>query len=476
MMRSIDTFLRMNKIEGNIFMSFDLDELEQCDLVACQALKVEEPHFILPVLFDNSTITMTMRYSVPEDYKALTNDMSELEILEVLRLYLCLIEAIESCEDWYLVASGICLDEKYIYVDETHTKLKMIYIPDEARKIEDQAVKHVMIALLEKCSEASGGTIQLQLYKYFYKPHFDLQEFKGMVEAYIAACSKKEKEQQVITPEPVISLKKEEPIEAVKTSEPVEVVKIPEPIEVVTKSVLEPTEILESEARKEKEGRPFYTPKVNRSQLSQEEIEAMVKSIYSGGEPKVEKVDVIEVTETASIYGRKEKEVPPVVTEEKQTTVYTRTKEIESNSKKKSLFENVFPGTAIKDAAPIRQTRPGRPAMLKSISMHARYDLPKQIDILLEDERFIIGRATRNGEPTGAQYEFSTEITPISRLHAQIEYKEGSYYIKDLGSSNGTYLNGVKLEVEQPYLIEDGDKIAFAVAYSKNSIEYAFTE
>lgn len=461
MMRSVDTFLRMNKIEGNIFMSFDLEELEQCDQVACQALKVEEPHFILPVLFDNSTLIMTMRYSVPEEYQALTNDFSELEILEVLKLYQCMIEAITTCEDWYLLTSGICFDEKYIYMDEKHTQLKFIYIPDEAREMDIQAVKHVMVTLLEKCREASGGMIQLQLYKYFYKPHFDLQEFKGMIEAYIAACSKKEKEPKVSSPEPaavatkpVGSTIKEAPIEAVKQP-------IPEPVESVGSESIEKT------------GRPFYTPKVNRSQLSQEEIEAMVKSIYSGGEKKIENVAV---AETASVYGRKEKEVTPTLPEEKQSSVYTRTKETESSSKKKSLFENVFPGTAMKETSPKNYARPARPAMLKLISMHARYDLPKQIDIVLENNLFIIGRATRNGEPTGAHYEFSAEITPISRLHAQIEYKEGGYYVKDLGSSNGTFLNGVKLEVEQPYLIEDGDKIAFAVAYSKNSIEYAFTE
>ena len=114
--------------------------------------------------------------------------------------------------------------------------------------------------------------------------------------------------------------------------------------------------------------------------------------------------------------------------------------------------------------------------MLKSISTHARYDLPKQIDIVLNGEAFVIGRATRTGESTGANYEFSAEITPISRIHAQIQYTDGVYYIQDLGSSNGTFVNGTKLEANKPYPIEDGDKIAFAIAYSKNSIEYAFVE
>ncbi len=33
----------------------------------------------------------------------------------------------------------------------------------------------------------------------------------------------------------------------------------------------------------------------------------------------------------------------------------------------------------------------------------------------------------------------------VSRKHAQIEYSEDDYFIRDLGSKNGTYVNGVRL-------------------------------
>ena len=88
----------------------------------------------------------------------------------------------------------------------------------------------------------------------------------------------------------------------------------------------------------------------------------------------------------------------------------------------------------------------------------------------------MIGRATRTGEETDASYEFGAEITPISRVHAQIERQDDLYYLKDLESSNGTFLNGTKIEADKAYQIEEGDKIAFAIAFSKNSIEYMFVE
>ena len=47
----------------------------------------------------------------------------------------------------------------------------------------------------------------------------------------------------------------------------------------------------------------------------------------------------------------------------------------------------------------------------------------------------------------------------ISRMHAQISYKNGKYYLCDIGSSNGTYLNG--LLVEDDIQLEEDDEIIF---------------
>ena len=116
---------------------------------------------------------------------------------------------------------------------------------------------------------------------------------------------------------------------------------------------------------------------------------------------------------------------------------------------------------------------PERTFMLRCVSTETRYNLPQQIEIPIENTSFIIGRAAQNVEGEKADFEFGAAITPISRLHAQITKKEGEYYIQDLGSSNGTYLNGMRLEAKTDYLLSDGDRIAFAIAYSKNSIEYS---
>lgn len=47
----------------------------------------------------------------------------------------------------------------------------------------------------------------------------------------------------------------------------------------------------------------------------------------------------------------------------------------------------------------------------------------------------------------------------VSRLHAEIQVEESTYYIVDQGSSNGTFLNKTKLEPRKRYPLNLGDKI-----------------
>jgi len=48
----------------------------------------------------------------------------------------------------------------------------------------------------------------------------------------------------------------------------------------------------------------------------------------------------------------------------------------------------------------------------------------------------------------------------LSKVHAQITFEEGRFYITDMESTNGTYLNGNKLGTH-PVRLRDNDKITF---------------
>ena len=50
----------------------------------------------------------------------------------------------------------------------------------------------------------------------------------------------------------------------------------------------------------------------------------------------------------------------------------------------------------------------------------------------------------------------------ISRMHARLEYRQGAYYLKDLNSRNGTFVNGERLMPQEARIVSHGDRVAFA--------------
>lgn len=62
----------------------------------------------------------------------------------------------------------------------------------------------------------------------------------------------------------------------------------------------------------------------------------------------------------------------------------------------------------------------------------------------------------------GQQADLKIEKNTISQYHAKIEWKDGNYYIEDMNSTNGTYINEEILSYKECRLIQVGDVIRFA--------------
>lgn len=74
-------------------------------------------------------------------------------------------------------------------------------------------------------------------------------------------------------------------------------------------------------------------------------------------------------------------------------------------------------------------------------------------EIILQRERFVIGRHMETSD-------YAIDIVGVSRMHAEICRNGSNYSVKDLGSKNGTSLNGDKLIPFQEYELHDGDCIS----------------
>jgi len=131
----------------------------------------------------------------------------------------------------------------------------------------------------------------------------------------------------------------------------------------------------------------------------------------------------------------------------------------EENNRRETGFLNTPSSQPMRDRIPRKQTTIlGGDARLrvKAGDKHTIIDV--------EDE-MLVGRKVEGDD----REEYALDLGPfggyqsgVSRKHALITRHEGGLYIEDLGSTNGTRINGFQLTVKRKYRLRDGDEVEFA--------------
>jgi hypothetical protein len=96
-----------------------------------------------------------------------------------------------------------------------------------------------------------------------------------------------------------------------------------------------------------------------------------------------------------------------------------------------------------------------------AVVMHIR-DAAEPL-VLQPPKKIVIGRSdsTSTQNPDLDLTPYNALEKGVSRIHAVILRSEDTLSIMDMGSINGTYLNGTRLLADQPRVLRDGDEIRF---------------
>jgi predicted component of type VI protein secretion system len=70
---------------------------------------------------------------------------------------------------------------------------------------------------------------------------------------------------------------------------------------------------------------------------------------------------------------------------------------------------------------------------------------------------FVLGRG-------GEAEDYFQDLMTVSRRHARVTYSDGAWKIEDLGSTNGTWVNGQRIERGKPHAIKKGDVVSLSMA------------
>ena len=102
-------------------------------------------------------------------------------------------------------------------------------------------------------------------------------------------------------------------------------------------------------------------------------------------------------------------------------------------------------------------TRPSIPGERRTL----RLFIPQETDplVFFNPEYLSIGRGGKNIQLDINLSEQYGWMLGVSRKHAEIVFDMGRYYIADLSSTNGTFLNSTRLRPTERYPIESADQI-----------------
>jgi len=108
---------------------------------------------------------------------------------------------------------------------------------------------------------------------------------------------------------------------------------------------------------------------------------------------------------------------------------------------------------------------PGSPRSYEATHVHSAFTATPGLEKLVglspagvKDREFPLGAELTVGRAPGCAVLLDGDSF-VSQLHARVFRRDGGLFVEDLGSTNGTFLNGVK--VTAPVSIAKGDKIQF---------------
>ena len=77
-------------------------------------------------------------------------------------------------------------------------------------------------------------------------------------------------------------------------------------------------------------------------------------------------------------------------------------------------------------------------------------------------DRFLLGSRASPFIGRSPACDVVIEMPAVSRRHAWISYHDATFFVTDLGSHNGTYVNGKRLRPREEQALTDGDRVGLA--------------
>lgn len=104
-------------------------------------------------------------------------------------------------------------------------------------------------------------------------------------------------------------------------------------------------------------------------------------------------------------------------------------------------------------------TDSGKTVLLCNVKKGVPYlrslDAPGEADLVLDRHEMLAGRLID-------EVDLVCKNNAVGKVHAKLVYKSGEWYVMDLNSVNGTFVNSQRIKSNEEYCLKKGDNLAFA--------------
>ncbi len=368
---------------------------------------------ILPFVIEQNNGEIYVRYNITS--KLSLNQflhrrkLTKNELLFILRE---IAETILGSKNYFLWEESFLLSKDYIYINPESLKVSMVYIPIVSEQNISEAFRNFVITLIAntvKLEDAGGDNYVIKILNYLKDQTFNIVEFRKLIsEIYIG-----------------------KDIDELQTQHK----------ELVQKKIPDSITKNESANKNSKMKYPSTTLKI--VGLIQVLFCIMILLIFINMHP----FDVITFIGAILFTGALDFIISRKLLDKKNLI------EVVEKKKKNEILiaDNMQNDDVIydtKDTVFLGKTKSNHP-YLKCIKEGM---IEK---IIIDRKNFIIGRLEE-------QVDYVSNNKTVGRVHAELISREGMYYIKDLNSRNGTFLNGTRINSNIEYKLKAKDRIAIA--------------
>lgn len=463
---------------------------EQVDEIALKVIRNDKPEFLLPVRTIMINNTLELRYTMGNQI-ALAYSNLMLRKDQFLKLYQGLLIPFVRGNDWMLDYHNFCIDPGHVFIDKNGKDIFFLYIPiSEGRNSDDEIIEFFR-TVLNKVTVTDDTACLLKLYQSFSRGNITLSELYSIVSnemtGGVQTATAPPKQSSV----PVTEHRGNPVTAAPVQTPPVQTMPIQTPPPVQAPPVAEKqggndnfvmSVFSGAEPRKKTKGGlfggkhhkepektdPFELPSQSVESGSDDEVMNALFGSNKKNDKKNKKKGFSKKAEAAPV---QKLVTAPLPSSRPQSIPSTSVQAFQPSQQKAepAIMPETplqqppqYDYTNIEPEGDVTEIEGGQESLmdphLELVNMGLS-GVPAMISLQFAKEQIMIGR--QSNDSIQPDIRFASDYKEVGRMHACIRKEAAGYYLVDLGSANGTTLNGQVLVPNQPYFLHNQDVIGF---------------